>query len=332
MSVFSRRSIVSVFLLVAAFAASIAHAQSGQAGAWPQRPIRIVVSYPPGGGADLTARVAASTLGEVFGQSIIVENRPGANGITGSEAVARSAPDGYTILVTDRGALGINPSLYAKLPYDSLRDFEHIGIGTWGPYVLVVPAKLPVTTFEEFLRLARSQPGVLNYSSFGIGSISQLNFEALNARYGINVVHVPYKGAAAAIAAAVAGEVSIAMSTFPAAIGHIRDGRVRPIAVGAAKRASLLPDVPTIVEVGGTVDTVAQGFFSFSAPAGTPRPIVQRLSEEIRKALQKPDAADRLQKAGLDAAGSTPQEMVDVVRGDIERFARIVKGIGIKPE
>jgi tripartite-type tricarboxylate transporter receptor subunit TctC len=318
----------------AAMCAASAFAQSG--GTYPVRPIRVIVPYSPGGGADLTARVIGAKLAEALGQSVVVENRPGANGVNGTDAAAKSAPDGHTLLVADRGALGINPALYAKIPYDSVKDFEHVAIATYGHYLLVVNKDVPAATFQELVALAKAKPGSLNYGSIGIGSITQLSFEALKSRFGIDLVHVPYKGAAPAAAAAVAGEVQVSMGTLPSLIGHVREGRLRPLVFGAPKRSSVLPDVPTIGEVGGTVDTIAPGFFAFTSPAGTPRPIVNRLAEEIAKALRMPDVAQRFVQTGLDpnttAGDRLPAEMTETIRADVPRFAKLVRDIGIKPE
>ena len=299
---------------------------------WPNRPLRMIVAFPPGGSADFTARTMANGLQQQLGQPVVIENRPGANGVPGTEAVARAAPDGYTILMTDRGALGINPAIYAKLPYDPLRDFAHIGIATYGAYLLVANRDFPVQNFADFLRMAREKPGEINYASIGIGSITQLSFESLAARFNIRLNHVPYKGSAPASAATVAGETQVTMSTFNAVLGHIKDGRLRALALGAAKRSPLFPDVPSIVELGAAADTIAPGFFSLSAPAGTPPAIVNRLSEEAAYVLKSQDVSERLARAGLEAHGGSPQELSDTVRTDMVRFTKIVRDIGIKPE
>ena len=201
------KSIALAFVAVAFAAPAIA-----QSGAYPNRPIKMIVPFPPGGGADLTARVVAQKMSESMGQPVVVENKPGANGSIGTEAVAKSTPDGYTLLLVDRGALGINPHIYAKLPYDPLKDLSFVGIATEGPYVLVVNPSLNVKTLAELVALAKAKPGTLNYASFGIGSLPQLNLEALNRRMGIDLVHVPYKGAGPAAQAVVAGEVGVTLT------------------------------------------------------------------------------------------------------------------------
>jgi len=300
--------------------------------AYPTRPITMIVSFPAGAGADLTARTVAQKLTESLGQPVVVDNRAGANGILGSTAVAKAAPDGYTILLTDRGALGINPSTYKKLAYDPLKDFEYITIAAVGPYVLAVKNDLPAKNYEELLRLARAKPGAINYGSFGVGSMPQLNMEAFKARQGIDLTHVPYKGGAQVVGGLLTGEVDIALLTAPSLVGPLKSGRVRALAIGAAKRTALLPDVPTMTEVGGGDDAFVPTYFGFAAPAGTPRAIVNRLNAEIRKALAQKDVAERLAGAGLDATGSTSEEMAETVKRDIARFGALVKTIGIEPE
>jgi len=299
---------------------------------FPSRPIKLIVPFPPGGGADLTARTLAQKMGESMGQPIVVDNRPGANGSLGTEAVAKSAPDGYTILLTDRGALGVNPALYSKLPYDPLKDFSYIGIANDGPYVLVVNPSLNVKTLAELTALAKAKPGALNYASFGVGSMPQLNLEAMNRKLGIDLVHVPYKGAGPAAQAVVANEVGVTISSVPAVQGFIKDGRLKAIAVGSDKRFALLPDAPTMAEVGGGADTLIPTFFAFAAPAGTPPAIVNKLNAEMRKAIADPAIAEKFIAAGLVPNGSTPEQMTAIVRNDVPHFAALVKAIGIKPE
>ncbi|MFO1397418.1 MAG: tripartite tricarboxylate transporter substrate binding protein [Burkholderiales bacterium] len=306
-----------------------AHAQADN---YPSKPIKLIVPFPPGGGADLTARTLAQKMGESMGQPIVVENRPGANGSLGTDAVAKAAPDGYTILLTDRGALGVNPALYTKLPYDPLKDFSYIGIANDGPYVLVVNPALNVKSLAELTALAKAKPGALNYASFGIGSMPQLNIEAMNRKLGIDLVHVPYKGAGPAAQAVVANEVGVTISSVPAVQGFIKDGRLKAIAVGSDKRFALLPDVPTMAEVGGGADTLIPTFFAFAAPPGTPPAIVNKLNAELRKALADPAVAERFIAAGLVPNGSTPEQMTAIVKADVPHFAALVKAIGIKPE
>ena len=300
--------------------------------AYPSRPIRLIVSFTTGGGADLTARTVGQGMAEVLRQPVVVENRPGANGLVGAAAVAKSAADGYTLLLTDRGALSVNPSLYRSLPYDPLQDFEYVGIVTSAPYVLVMDPKLGVKSLAELAKLAKSRPGAINYASFGIASMAQLNIEALKARLGIDLTHVPYKGAGPAVQAVVAGEAGVTISSPAAVIGFVRDGRLRALAIGAQKRSALLPDVPTLAEAGADEDTLVPTYFAFALPAGTPRPIAERLHEAMKRALAAPGVAERLGAAGLEPTGGTGEALRELVRRDIPRFRKIVQDIGIQPE
>ena len=322
---------IRIFLAVLGAALLASSAASAQ-DAFPSRPIRLIVSFPPGGGADLTARTVGQKMGELLGQPLVVENRPGANGLVGCDAVAKSAPDGYTMLETDRGALGINPSLFRKIPYDPLRDFEYVGIVTSAPYVIVIDPRLAAKTLAEYARLAKSKPGALNYASYGIASMAQLNIEALKARLGIDVVHVPYKGAGPAVQGVVAGESSLTIASPPAVTGFVRDGRLRAIAIGAKSRSPLLPGVPTLAESGAGDDTLVPTYFAFALPAKTPRAIVDRLHGAMRSAVTSPEVAARLGQAGLEPAGGTGAELLELVARDIPRFRAIVQNVGIQPE
>jgi len=300
--------------------------------AFPSRPIRLIVSFPPGGGADFTARTVGQKMGELLGQPVVVENRPGANGLVGCEAVAKAAPDGYTMLETDRAALGANPSLYRKLPYDPLRDFEYLGIVTSAPYVLVIDPKLPAKTLGELTALSKAKPGSLNYGSYGVASMAQLNIEALKAKMGIDLTHVPYKGAGPAVQAVVAGEAAATITSPTAVLGFIRDGRLRALAIGAKSRSPLLPEVPTLAEAGGDDDTLVPTYFAFALPAKTPGAAVARLHEAMRTAVKSPEVAERLGKTGLEATGGTGAELLELVKRDIPRFRGIIQNIGIQPE
>jgi tripartite-type tricarboxylate transporter receptor subunit TctC len=300
--------------------------------AFPSRPIRLVVSFTPGGGADFTARTVGQKMGELLGQPVVVENKPGANGLVGCDAVAKSAPDGYTMLETDRGALGINPSLYRKLPYDPLRDFEYVGIVTSAPYVLVIDPRLPAKTLAELKDLSRAKPGTLNYGSYGVASMAQLNIEALKAKLAIDLTHVPYKGAGPAVQAVVAGEAAATIASPAAVLGFIREGRLRALALGAKLRSPLLPDVPTLAEAGGDDDTLVPTYFAFALPAKTPAAIVDRLHQAMKRAVTSPEVAERLDKAGLEPAGGSGEELLELVKRDIPRFRGIIQNTGIQPE
>jgi tripartite-type tricarboxylate transporter receptor subunit TctC len=301
-------------------------------GPYPSRPVRLIVAFPPGGGADLTARLVAQRMSEGMGQPVVVENRPGANGVVGSEAVAKATPDGYTLLLVDRGALGINPSLYAKLPYDPVRDFAYVGIATEAPYVLVASTRTTVASVSDLVAEARAHPGVLNYASFGNGSMPQLNMEAFSRNARVQLQHVPYKGAAQAVNAVVAGEVDVALVSPPSALAFLREGRVRALAVGAPRRVALMPDVPTMAEAGAAADVLLPTWFGLAAPAGTPPDVIARLNAELKRALAPAETVERLAAAGLLPVGGSADAMATSVRQDVARFADIVRAIGLKPE
>lgn len=299
---------------------------------YPAKPIRLVVPFSPGGASDLTARTVAQKMSEQMGQTIVVDNKPGANGVLGMDIVAKAPPDGYTLLLTDRGSLTVNPWLYQKLPYDVQKDFAFVGIITDGPYVLVANPKLGVSTVKELVALSKSKPGTVNYASYGIGSMAQLNLEAFNQKMGTDMLHVPYKGASPAAQAAVSGEVGVTISTVPAVQGFIKEGRLRALAVGADKRFPTLPDVPTMQEAGASNDILVPTYFALLAPAGTPPAIVARLNEEMKKAVADQHVTERLGGAGLLPVGSSPEQMAASVKSDLPRFQTLVKSIGIKPE
>lgn len=300
--------------------------------AYPSKPIRLIVSFTPGGGADLTARSVAAKMSEQMKQPIVVENRPGANGLVGAGAVAQSAADGYTILLTDRGALGVNPSLYRQMPYDPLRDFAYIGIATVAPYVLVSNPRLPVTSLGDLQQYAKANPGKVNYASFGIASMAHLNFEAMKALLGIDLVHVPYKGAGLAVQAVVAGDAGVTISSPAAVLGFVRDGRLHAIAIGAPRRSALLPNVPPLSESGVAGDLLATTYFALAVPAATPPAVVERLYDEMRRALSAPDVRERLGNAGLEPVALDGQDLLGWIKQDIPRFRKIITAIGIQPE
>jgi len=299
---------------------------------YPTKPIRLIVSFPPGGGADITARIIQNKLSENLGVPIVIDNKGGANGIVGAETVAKSQPDGYTILLTDRGALGINPSLYRKLPYNPLTDFEFIGIGSFGPYVLAINSTIPVKTYQEFISFVKSRPNLLNYASFGVGSMPQLNMEAFCLANNIKIKHIPYKGGGPAVAALLSGEVDATVLTAPALLQFIRDGKIRALVIGANKRSTLLPNVPTINEVGGQTDTFIQTYFGFAAPSGTSKIIITKLSQELRKVFTDKEFEDKFNDLGLFVDGGSPEDMMNTVKSDIPKFAKLINQIGILPE
>lgn len=301
------------------------------AASYPDRPIKLVVPFAPGGSSDFTGRLIAQKMSEGLRQPVVVDNKPGANGNIGADAVAKAQPDGYTILLAPR-EMGINPHLYQKLPFDTLKSFAWIGMATEGHFVLVVNPKVEAKTLAELIALAKAKPGSIAYGSIGMGSVSHLNVEALKQKQGIDLLHVPYKGAGPALAATVSGEVAMTIAAIPGAIGFIRDGRLKALAVGSPQRLPQLPDVPTSAEAGAGADGFMPTFFGLAAPAGTPPAIVDKLNAELKRVMALPDVVEKLNVSGLTAVSTTPEAFGAVIAKDIERFGALVKAIGIQPE
>lgn len=307
--------------------AGLACAQGGE---FPSRPLKLMVPFQAGGAPDVVARVLAQSMSTGLAQPIVIDNKPGANGIVGTEAAANATPDGYTLVLVDRGTFGINPSLYDKLPYDPLKSFDFIGIAALGPYLLLVNPALGVGSIPELVAAAKRND--LRYGSFGVGGLGHINVELIARHLGIKLDHVPYKGGPAALAGVVSGEVALAVLTPPAVLGQLRDGKLRALAVGADKRLELLPSVPTAAEAGLSPEALAPVFFGLAAPRGTPAPILARLSAEMKRALQQPDVLERFNKSGLVMVGGSPDAMARTIATDVERFGNIVRASGIKPE
>lgn len=321
------------WLPIALAATSLAMAgPSAWAQSYPDKPIRLIVPFPPGGSIDVVARLLGKKLSDALGQTVVVDNRAGANGSIGSDMVAKAPADGYTLLLADRGAFGINPSLYKKLPYDPLKDFDYVGIAVWAPYVLVAHAAVPVKDVPELVALARKDRCKLNYASFGIGSMAQMGMEAFNAQYGVCMTHVPYKGGGPAVAAALSGEVDVTIATIGPALPHIRQGKLTALAVGSATRSALLPQTPAITEVGGSADTMPRTYFGFALPAGSPPAVRKRLSDALQRIVAMPEVKDQLAQSGLETAEVSSEQMARTVQTDVPFFARLAAQIGIKPE
>jgi tripartite-type tricarboxylate transporter receptor subunit TctC len=249
--------------------------------------------------------------------------------VIGAQAVAKSAPDGYTLLVIDRGALTINPHLLKTPPYDALQDFAYTGVSTELHYVLAVSSSFPAKTFQDFVSMAKAKPGALNYGSFGVGTIVQLNFEQMSSHLGIKLTHVPYKGAAQTSLGILGGDVAIMMSSIAGVAAFLKDGRMRALAVSGPKRSPQLPDVPTVAEVGGGSDTVVPTYFTYALPAGTPRAIVTKLNAELTRAQAAPEVAARLAAAGLEPRTVSPEEFTAGVKSDSARFANLIRTLGV---
>jgi tripartite-type tricarboxylate transporter receptor subunit TctC len=314
----------ALLMIVAGIACHAAAAQS-----YPTRPVRVIAASSPGGGSDTLARLLASKLGETMGHQFIVENRAGASGIIGGEIVARSTPDGHTLLVS-QASLAINPSMYAKMPYDALRDLapicEMVGSGS----MLVVHPSVPVKTVRELITLARAQPGRLVIGSPGQGTQPHLAGALFNIMAKLDMPQVQYKGASAAALSLLTGEISVQFSSYATLGEYIRMGRARALAVSTHKRMSALPDLPTIAEAGLPGYESSQ-FFGVLARAGTPRPIIDELNQQTNRFLQAPDMRDRLLALAYEIRGSTPEEFAKVLAYETEKWAKVIKTAGIKP-
>ena len=298
-----------------------------QAQSYPSRPVRLVVPLSPGGFADTPTRMLAPRLSEQLGRQFFVENKPGAGGTIGADFVAKSAPDGYTLLVTGTPHV-ISAHLYKKLPYDALRDFTHIALIASGPYALVVnPQKLPVSSVNELITAARAQPGKIDFASSGNGSAQHLVGALFNSMAGIDLNHVPYKGSGPAMQDLIAGQVGVSFAGVPNVLGHVRSGRLRALGVTTAKRWSELPDVPTLAEA-GVPGYEATLWLNVSGPAGMPADIVQRLNNEIAKALKDPEVQNNFRTGGVDAVWMGPQELNAFMRAEYEKWGKVVRDTG----
>jgi tripartite-type tricarboxylate transporter receptor subunit TctC len=301
-----------------------------QGTAYPAKPVRIVVPSSPGGGTDILARLLAQKLTENLGQQFVVENRPGAGQIIGIEAVARSAPDGYTLLMA-ASAIVINEVLYKKPPYDTLRDFAPITLGASLPNILVVHPALPAKSVRELIALAKARPGMLNYSSAGSGTSPHLSMELFRIMSGITLTHIPYKGTGPATVDLVAGQVQLSMPNVLTALPQIKGGKLRALGVTSAKRASGLPDIPAIAEAGVPGYEAIQ-WYGLLAPAGTSRDVVNKLQSETAKILVLQEVKERLAADGADAVGNRPQEFAAYIKAEIDKWSKVVKAGGITLE
>src|SRR4051812_15084863 len=323
---------VGVILLAFAFAFAFAcalpaHAQQ----AYPSKPIHIVVPYPPGGFNDTLGRTLAARLQEAWGQPVVVDNRPGGNTLIGTDAVAKAAPDGYTLLVV-AFPFAVTPSLIRNMPYDTLRDFAPIALCAQSPNVLVVnPQVLPVKTVGELIALAKSKPGALSYASTGNGSSNHISMELFESLAGVRLLHVPYKGSAPAVVDMLGGQVQVMFDNAPNVMPQVRAGKLRALAQSGATRSPVAPDLPTVAEAGvpGYEVTV---WFGLVAPAGTPREIVAKLNAEVLKILAMPDVRERFLAQGVEPLGSTPDEFATHIRAQMDKWAKVVKDAGVKAE
>ncbi len=318
-------------LLGSALTAFVPFAAMGQNAAYPAKPIRVVVPFPPGGATDIVGRLVAKYLSEALRQPAVVDNRPGAGAAIGADIVAKSAPDGYTLLIGSPSSLTINQSLYDSLPYKPGRDFVPVSVVANTPGVLAVNPKVPVKSVQELIALAKSKPGKMTYASSGNGNFQHLVAELFKGKTGIDVVHVPYKGSAPALADAVSGQVDMIFDVVPSAAPLISSGRLRGLAVTTAGRSELLPDTPTLDEV-GVKGFDASSWYALVAPTGTPGPILARLSEEVAKMVRTPEMKAELLKLGASPIGSTPAQAKAFIDSEASRWAELIRANGIKPD
>ena len=296
---------------------------------FPSKPVKLVVGFPPGGGNDIIARLVGAKLQDAWGQPVVVENKPGANAIIATELVAKSAPDGYTLLVGASGAMTFNPGLYDKLPYDPVRDFEPITMVGSFPLILAVNPGLPAQSVKDLVALAKSQAGQLNYAA---GSTPfQLAAELFRLQAGVRINHIPYKGSAAMVNAAMANEVQLIFVDSGPAIAQVRAGRLRALAVTSRARAAALPEVPTMIEA-GMPDYEVVLWTSLFAPAGTPRPVVDAIQAQVLKALQLPEVRERMAGIGVDPVGNTPEQLGAILKSDLKKWTEVAKNAGVKAQ
>ena len=318
------RSIAVAALAAAAWLPAHAPAQS-----YPTKPIRVVVGFAPGGGVDMSARAVGKYLGEAIGQQIVVDNRPGAAGNIGAAHVAKAPPDGYTMLMSNSTIS--TPGLFVNMPFDVRKDLEPVSLVAIGPSVLVAHPSFPVRSVKDLIALARARPGEISYGSGGIGNITHLEMELVRALTGVNMVHVPYKGSAPSIVGLVSGEVQVLFSSIPAALGQVRAGRMRALAVSTAKRSSALPDVPTIDE-SALKGYDAASWYGLFMPAGSPKEAIARVSGEVVKIMKAPDIRKRFMADGFEPLGLGPDAFAKYLRQEIVKWEKVVKAAGIKPQ
>ena len=314
-------------------ALTLAMSVAGSAGAaeYPVKPIRMLVAFAPGGGTDIIGRIAAQGITANLGQHVVVDNRPGAGGNIGTEMVAKALPDGYTLITAGTGTHAINPSLYAKIPYDAVRDFVPVCLVAETPYLMVVPVSVPARTVREFIELAKAAPGKLNMASSGAGGMPHLSGELFKIMTGVQLTHIPYKGTGAVFPDLIAGRMQVTFGDIVATYPYAKADRLRALGITSPKRAAQLPDIPTIAE-SGVPGYDAVGWFAVFAPANTPAHVVAKLNAAIVKFVRKPELKDRLAALGAEIVASSPDELARIQRNDIARWAKVVKESGAKAE
>ena len=316
-------------LLAAAMALLALNASAQGPATYPTKPIKIVVPFPPGGATDILARAIGAELQKAFGQTVLIENKAGAGGNPGADMVAKSPPDGYTLVMATVGTHGINMSLYSKMPYDAVKDFEPITLVAGVPNLLVVHPSVAAKNVAELTALAKAQPGKLNVASSGNGTSIHMAAELYKVMAGVDILHVPYKGSSFALTDLLGGQVQLMFDNMPSALPHVKAGKLRALAVTSPKRSSALPDIPTMDEE-GLKGFDATSWFGLLAPAGTPKDIIAKLNAAAVKALATPEMRERLASQGAEAVGNTPEQFAAFIKAEIEKWAKIVKASGAR--
>lgn len=316
---------------LAALAAATVVSAAALAQGYPAKPVRMIVGFPPGGGTDVVARVIAQKLTEWWGQPVTVENRAGATGTIGADLVAKSAPDGYTLIMGHVNSHGIAPNLFAKLPYDPIKDFAAAAYVGYVPNVLAVHPSVPAKSVKELVALLKTRPGQMNYASSGNGSTQHLAGEMFKQLTGTNIIHVPYKGSGDAIKDLLGGVVAMNFDTMPPVLPHIQSGKLRGLAISTPRRLAQLPDVPTFAEEGITGFDVAN-WYGVMAPGGTPRDIVQKLNTDINKAMQVPEVRTRLEAVGTQLREQSAAEFEAYMKAEVAKYAKLIRDTGVKVE
>ena len=315
-------------LLLAAIAPGLAAGQAPDA--WPGKPVRLILPFPPGGGTDILGRLISERLSANLGQPVVTENRGGAGGNVGAEAAARSAPDGYTIVLV-APSLAISPNLYSKLNYDPVKDFAPVSLVATVPNVMITHPSVQANTLAEFIKLAKTKPGGMNFGSGGSGTSNHLAGELFNIVAGVKLVHIPYKGVNLAMQDVLSGQIHLVVIGVPAAAPHIKAGKLRALALVAPQRSAALPDVPTVAEA-GLRDFEVTTWYGILAPAGTPRPVVARLNAELVRIMHSPEVKDRLAAMATDPVTSTPEEFADYIKREIAKWGDVVRKAGLKAD
>jgi tripartite-type tricarboxylate transporter receptor subunit TctC len=302
-----------------------AHAQT----AYPTKPIRIIVAYTPAGTTDILARVLGQKMSESFGQPVVIDNRPGANGNIGTEFASKATADGYTVLMSTAGPHAINPSLYRKLNYDAVKDFAPVGLSAMVPNLMVVNAAVPAKSVKEFIAHLKANPSKLNYGSPGNGSTAHLSMELFKSMTGTSIQHIPYKGSAGVLADVIGGQIIVTIDNMPVYLPQVKAGKIRALAISSLKRSPAAPDIPTIAEA-GVPGFSASAWFALVAPTGTPTAVVAKLSAEQSRILKLPDVAERLSSLGAEPVGSNPEQLAAHIKSEIAKWAKVIKEANVE--